>query len=1184
MKRPYLFSIFIALVLLLSIARPAVAESTIALADVLDENGKISSLGDWNGAVDFTGFHVVLDECEGPVFLPISPLDGPPVAPGWAPISTGLNGPCRAIAVSGNDVYVGGEFSMAGGVSARCIARWDGSSWNALGSGLNSAVRAIAVSGSDVFVGGDFVMAGGIPASHIAHWDGSSWNALGSGVSSFVHAIAVLGSDVFVGGQFTVAGGIPANRIARWDGSSWNALGSGVNSIVRAIAVSGSDLLVGGGFNMAGGIPANCIARWSGGSWNALGSGVNESVHAIAVSGSDLYVGGEFIIAGGILANRIAHWDGSSWNALSSGVNGIVRAIAVSGSDVYVGGEFTFAGGQPANLIVRWSGSSWNALGSGVNGSVHAIAVSGSNVFVGGYFTIAGGSSANRIARWEESPPPSTLPFITTWQTDNPGTSNDDQITIPGTGTNYAIAWEEVGNPSNNGTTTGNGPTTVTFPSAGTYRVSISGDFTQIQFAYGGDRLKLLSIEQWGDIDWSSMANAFYGCANLTSSATDAPNLSSVTDCSYMFSECTVFNGPIGNWNTGSVTNMSLMFSGAAAFNQPIGSWNTANVTDMSGMFFDAGSFNQPIGSWNTNNVTNMNSLFAYAGAFNQPIGSWNTASVTDMGSMFKEAAAFNQPIGGWNTANVTSMAYMFEGAASFDQPIGSWATGSVTFMRSMFSGASSFNQPVSSWNIANVADMYGMFSNAGAFNQPLGDWTFNSDVDLGEMLFNCGMSLENYDNTLIAWNNNPLTPSGREIGASFVKYCIGIDARTDLEGLKGWTFNGDEHDCSGFTIGSTLNGNWASADTWSNDWVPNSTNEVIIQGGSTITLNGAATANGLTIGTASTLSLEGNATLTLSAPATNNGTLQGIGIIEGSIFTNTSDGTIVPGASPGCLSFTDGLTNDGAVIIEVNGTTACSGYDRINVTGTANLGGALAVSINGNYTPANGDVIIFIDATSISGAFTTVNPPLPVGWSLAYNTPSTGKVSLQYFSAPLPVELITFEVRRQNDNAAHLSWRTATENNNQGFHIERSADVRSWQTLGFVPGHGTTQVEQAYSFTDKDPLPGLNYYRLQQVDFDGSFEYSGIQSIMIQSDNPMLVSYPNPASGQVNIHLAGLEGEASLEIYDQLGRLVWAKPLSYTGQDIQIDLNDESFRNGNYLVSVIVNGERLTHRMVIVK
>ncbi|MCB9298213.1 MAG: hypothetical protein H6559_34615 [Lewinellaceae bacterium] len=102
---------------------------------------------------------------------------------------------------------------------------------------------------------------------------------------------------------------------------------------------------------------------------------------------------------------------------------------------------------------------------------------------------------------------------------------------------------------------------------------------------------------------------------------------------------------------------------------------------------------------------------------------------------------------------------------------------------------------------------------------------------------------------------------------------------------------------------------------------------------------------------------------------------MQGIGTISGNIFTNTSYGTLAPGSSPGCLNFTDGLTNDGAITIEVNGTTSCSGYDRITVTGTTNLGGTLAAGIN--YTPTIGDVITFIDAGSISGTFAAV-PPFP--------------------------------------------------------------------------------------------------------------------------------------------------------------------------------------------------------------
>jgi len=86
---------------------------------------------------------------------------------------------------------------------------------------VNSVVvQAIAVSGSDVYVGGDFAQAGGSPFNGIARWDGSSWYPLGSGVNNDVSALAVSGSDVYVGEGFTEAGGSPANGIARWDGSS----------------------------------------------------------------------------------------------------------------------------------------------------------------------------------------------------------------------------------------------------------------------------------------------------------------------------------------------------------------------------------------------------------------------------------------------------------------------------------------------------------------------------------------------------------------------------------------------------------------------------------------------------------------------------------------------------------------------------------------------------------------------------------------------------------------------------------------------------------------------------------------------------------------------------------------------------------------------------------------------------
>ena len=94
--------------------------------------------------------------------------------------------------------------------NANYIARWDGTNWQAMGSGLNDVVWVIAVEWPDVYVGGNFTNAGGNPnADHIARWDGTKWNALGRGLNGTVHAIAVEWPKVYVGGSFPIPGENP---------------------------------------------------------------------------------------------------------------------------------------------------------------------------------------------------------------------------------------------------------------------------------------------------------------------------------------------------------------------------------------------------------------------------------------------------------------------------------------------------------------------------------------------------------------------------------------------------------------------------------------------------------------------------------------------------------------------------------------------------------------------------------------------------------------------------------------------------------------------------------------------------------------------------------------------------------------------------------------------------------------
>lgn len=302
---------------------------------------------------------------------------------------------------------------------------------------------------------------------------------------------------------------------------------------------------------------------------------------------------------------------------------------------------------------------------------------------------------------------------------------------------------------------------THTYPSVGTYSVTIEGTFTRFgvlnQYTAEAPTIKadnkcLVEVPDWGsDTGVTSAAWAFAGASNLQHVA-EPPN--TVSDMSGMFADATSFNQPIGDWDTSNVTAMSLTFSGARAFNQPIGTWNTSRVTNMQGTFTDARAFNQPIGTWDTSMVWDMSSMFKGAVAFNQPLEAWSTSSVERMHAMFYGATAFNQPIGTWNTSKVTDMSSMFNGATAFNQPIGGWDTSRVDTMASMFSGATTFDQPIGSWNTSNVTTMKSMLASTSAFNQDIGAWDTSKVTSMSGMFSRATA----FNSPLSSWNTSGVT------------------------------------------------------------------------------------------------------------------------------------------------------------------------------------------------------------------------------------------------------------------------------------------------------------------------------------------------------------------------------------------------------------------------------------------
>ena len=213
--------------------------------------------------------------------------------------------------------------------------------------------------------------------------------------------------------------------------------------------------------------------------------------------------------------------------------------------------------------------------------------------------------------------------FITTWVT----TLEDTEITLtvdPDLSYNYDVDWNGDGIYD---TLNAAGAVSHDYGSADTNQIAIRGTYPHITFHTSPDKEKLISVDQWGNQQWSTMERAFQGCVNVQVSHTaGTPKLDSVTDLSYMFAGCTSFNSNINSWNVESVENVSHLFEDCISFNQPLGDWDLIKANNLSYVFSGCTSFNQtPFNNLVGDEVYTLGSISAsYAFyncvAFDQPV------------------------------------------------------------------------------------------------------------------------------------------------------------------------------------------------------------------------------------------------------------------------------------------------------------------------------------------------------------------------------------------------------------------------------------------------------------------------------------------------------------------------------------------------------------------------------------
>ena len=191
-----------------------------------------------------------------------------------------------------------------------------------------------------------------------------------------------------------------------------------------------------------------------------------------------------------------------------------------------------------------------------------------------------------------------------------------------------------------------------------------------------------------------------------------------------------------------------------------------------------------------------------------------------------------------------------------------------------------------------------------------------------------------------------------------------------------------------------------------------------------------------------------------------------------------------------------------------------------------------------------------------------------------------------------IPVELISFSGKAIGSNI-HLNWITATELNNYGFTVEKrqTSDVKRdkiWDEIGFVPGYGTTTEKQVYSFIDESAPSGKYQFRLKQIDYDGTFEYSNIVEVVvgIPSEFSVEQNYPNPFNPTTKINFVIPKSSfVNLKVYDVHGNKI-ATLISEqkTAGEYEIEFDGSELTSGVYFYQLKTGSYIETKKMVLLR
>ena len=194
-------------------------------------------------------------------------------------------------------------------------------------------------------------------------------------------------------------------------------------------------------------------------------------------------------------------------------------------------------------------------------------------------------------------------------------------------------------------------------------------------------------------------------------------------------------------------------------------------------------------------------------------------------------------------------------------------------------------------------------------------------------------------------------------------------------------------------------------------------------------------------------------------------------------------------------------------------------------------------------------------------------------GPCMAGGNGSTGWQSATFgvLNTPLAVEMSTFSARKQSNKEIALLWKTAKEENNNTFAIERSSDGVDFKSIGNVKGASSSSIEKSYNFSDAAPLQGTNYYRIRSVATDGKETISKVVSVNFsEKAHKVLQVYPNPTHAALQVEvIADDEATKTVQVFDLAGRIILTQNAVLTKGLNNISLNTEALSGGTYMVKL---------------